>query len=193
MEQDGRSVEEVREELRNTRGPFRGRGSPVHPVHLAWTAHALERYVAARARSRPSPRKRGCRPLWWSGSWTWRTRRLDVPDPRGARQYEHTLWGRMYASADGTVRDLWLPSLGRAKTSRPGAELGAVAQVMAHGAPTPGAGRGTNPGRGGRHHPTACPGARLRRRVRRWFGGTAARRGTVVRRRSRRGEEAVRG
>jgi hypothetical protein len=43
----------------------------------------------------------------------------------------------MYASSDGRVRDLWLPSMGRAKTGRPDAELGAVAQVMAFGAPTP--------------------------------------------------------
>ncbi|WP_229377669.1 PD-(D/E)XK nuclease family protein [Streptomyces sp. VRA16 Mangrove soil] len=43
----------------------------------------------------------------------------------------------MYASEDGTVRDLWLPSLGRAKTARPAAELGAVAKVMAYGASTP--------------------------------------------------------
>ncbi|WP_432106788.1 PD-(D/E)XK nuclease family protein [Streptomyces sp. AA1529] len=53
------------------------------------------------------------------------------------RQYEHTLWGRMYASADGTVRDVWLPSLGRAKSARPDAELAAVGQVMAQGEPTP--------------------------------------------------------
>ncbi|WP_405936776.1 PD-(D/E)XK nuclease family protein [Streptomyces sp. NBC_00726] len=138
VEHDGRSVEQVREELRNTRGPFRGRGAPVHPVHLAWTAHALERYVAARAREQAAAAEAGLPPtLAVKQPWTWRTRRLHAPDARGARQYEHTLWGRMYASADGTVRDLWLPSLGRAKTSRPAAELGAVAQVMAHGAPTP--------------------------------------------------------
>ncbi|MFE5853804.1 PD-(D/E)XK nuclease family protein [Streptomyces sp. NPDC056500] len=138
VEHDGRPVEHVREELRNTRGPFRGRGAPVHPVHLAWTAHALERYTAARAREQAAAAQAGLPPtLAVERPWTWRTRRLSAPDPRGARQYEHTLWGRMYASADGTVRDLWLPSLGRAKTSRPVAELGAVAQVMAQGVPTP--------------------------------------------------------
>lgn len=138
VEHDGRSVEQVREELRNTRGPFRGRGAPVHPVHLAWTAHALERYVAARAREQAAAAEAGLPPtLAVKQPWTWRTRRLHAPDARGARQYEHTLWGRMYASTDGTVRDLWLPSMGRAKTGRPGAELGAAAKVMAHGAPTP--------------------------------------------------------
>ncbi|WP_405840150.1 PD-(D/E)XK nuclease family protein [Streptomyces sp. NBC_01518] len=138
VEHQGWSVERVRTELRGTRGPFRGRGTPVHPVHLAWTAHALERYIAARAREQAAAEESGLPPTAAVKlSWTWRTRRTDTPDPRGARQYEHTLWGRMYASADGTVRDLWLPSLGRAKSSRPEAELGAVAQVMAYGAPTP--------------------------------------------------------
>lgn len=138
VEHDGRSVEQVSEELGSTRGPFRGRGAPVHPVHLVWTAHALERYIAARAREQAAAAEAGLPPtLPVEQPWTWRTRRLDAPDPRGARQYEHTLWGRMYASADGTVRDLWLPSMGRAKTSRPAAELGAVAQVMTQGVPTP--------------------------------------------------------
>ncbi len=131
-------VERVREELRSTRGPFRGRGAPVHPAHLAWTAHALERYVTARTREQAAAIKVGLPPTTpVEQPWTWRTRRTDAPDSRGVRQYEHTLWGRMYTSTDGTVRDLWLPSMGRAKTGRPDAELAAVAQVMAHGAPTP--------------------------------------------------------
>ncbi|MFF3014015.1 PD-(D/E)XK nuclease family protein [Streptomyces sp. NPDC057939] len=137
-EHDHWSVERVREELRNTRSPFRGWGSPVHPAHLAWTAHALERYVAARAREQASATEAGLPPTSpVKQPWTWRTRRTVAPDARGARQYEHTLWGRMYASDDGSVRDLWLPSLSRAKTGRPDAELGAVVQVMASGAPTP--------------------------------------------------------
>lgn len=138
LEHEGWSVERVREELRGTRGPFRGWGGPVHPAHLAWTAHALERYVAARTREQAAAVEAGLpetKPV--KQPWTWRTPRTDAPDARGARQYEHTLWGRMYASSDGKVRDLWLPSMGRAKTGRPDAELGAVAQVMAFGAPTP--------------------------------------------------------
>ncbi|WP_328671973.1 PD-(D/E)XK nuclease family protein [Streptomyces sp. NBC_00328] len=138
VEHDGWPVERVREELRNTRGPFRGQGAPVHPAHLAWTAHALDRYLTARATEQNAAASAGLPPTKpVKQPWTWRTRRTDVPDARGVRQYEHTLWGRMYASVDGTVRDLWLPSLGRAKTVRPEAELAAVAQVMAYGAPTP--------------------------------------------------------
>ncbi|MFJ7266390.1 PD-(D/E)XK nuclease family protein [Streptomyces sp. NPDC099050] len=136
-EHDHWPVERVREELRRTRGPFRGWGAPVHPAHLSWTAHALERYVAARTREQAAAMEAGLPPTTpVRQPWTWRTRRTDAPDTRGARQYEHTLWGRMYASGDESVRDLWLPSLGRAKTSRPDAELAAVAQVMAYGVPT---------------------------------------------------------
>ncbi|MEV4427730.1 PD-(D/E)XK nuclease family protein [Streptomyces sp. NPDC049602] len=137
-EHDNLPVERVREELRDTRGPFRGWGAPVHPAHLAWTAHALKQYVAARTREQAAAVEARLPPTApVKQPWTWRTRRTDAPDPRGARQYEHTLWGRMYASADGSVRDLWLPSMGRAKTDRPDAELAAVAKVMAYGAPTP--------------------------------------------------------
>ncbi|MFC9861992.1 MULTISPECIES: PD-(D/E)XK nuclease family protein [unclassified Streptomyces] len=136
--EEGWTIERVREELRNTRGPFRGWGAPVHPAHLAWTAHALERYAAARAREQADAVAAGLPPTHpLRLPPTWRTAREDVPDAIGARQYEHPLWGRVYASADGSVRDLWLPSMGRAKESRPDAELGAVAQVMTYGVPTP--------------------------------------------------------
>ncbi|WP_431952828.1 PD-(D/E)XK nuclease family protein [Actinacidiphila sp. bgisy167] len=138
MEHQQWPLARVREELRTTRGPFRGWGAPVHPAHLAWTAAAVERYAAARAAEQAAAVEAGLPPTKpVKQPWTWRTRRTDAPDARGVRQYEHTLWGRMYASEDGAVRDLWLPSLGRAKAVRPDAELGAVAKVMAYGAPTP--------------------------------------------------------
>ncbi|WP_326807187.1 PD-(D/E)XK nuclease family protein [Streptomyces sp. NBC_01775] len=137
-EHSGWSLEQVREELRGTRGPFQGWGAPVHPALLAWTAHALERYAAARALEQTAANAAGLPPTApVKQQWTVRTDRRDVADARGARQYEHTVWGRAYASADGSVRDLWIPSLGHAKESRPAAELAAVAHVMAYGAPTP--------------------------------------------------------
>ncbi|MFE1995243.1 PD-(D/E)XK nuclease family protein [Streptomyces parvulus] len=137
-EHSGWPLERIREELRGTRGAFRGWGAPVHPALLAWTAQALERYAAARRREQSAAREAGLPPTApVKQQWTVRTRRRDVPDARGVRQYEQTVWGRAYESADGSVRDLWLPSLGRAKPSRPAAELAAVAHVMAHGAPTP--------------------------------------------------------
>ncbi|MFF3892849.1 PD-(D/E)XK nuclease family protein [Streptomyces sp. NPDC001812] len=137
-EHSGWPLERIREELRGTRGAFRGWGAPVHPALLAWTAHALERYAAAREREQSAARAAGLPPTTpVKQQWTVRTRRRDVPDTHDARQYEQTVWGRAYASADGTVRDLWIPSLGRAKQSRPAAELATVARVVAYGSPTP--------------------------------------------------------
>ncbi|MDI3420608.1 PD-(D/E)XK nuclease family protein [Streptomyces luteolus] len=151
VEHDGWSLEQVQEELRRTHGPFRGRGAPVHPAHLAWTSQVLERYVTARTAEQGAAAEAGLpptRPV--RQSWTWRTRRTDTPDMRGVRQYEHTVWGRAYASSDETVRDLWLPSLRRAKPVRPEAELAAVAQVMARG-------EATTPWRRARDLPPASP------------------------------------
>ncbi|WP_405823556.1 PD-(D/E)XK nuclease family protein [Streptomyces sp. NBC_00838] len=74
-----------------------------------------------------------------------RTALREHPDDRGARQYEHKTWGRQYASADGTVRDLWIPSFGRAKTDRPAAEKAAIAHVVAHGLPARRRARVTRP------------------------------------------------
>jgi hypothetical protein len=131
-------VERVIEELHTTRGQFRGSDAQAHPALLAWTADALARFVSAREREQAVAAEAGLpRTMPVRQPWTWRTHRAAIPDPRGVRQYEHTIWGRTYASADGTVRELWLPSLGRAKTSRPDAELAAVAQVMVQGVPTP--------------------------------------------------------
>ncbi len=130
------SLEEIREELRGTRGKFRGAGAPVHPVLLAWTAAALVYYTGARTEEQRAAVAAGLpetAPV--RQEWHVRSRRADLPDPRGARQYEQTVWGRSYQSADGTVRDLWLPSMGRAKKRRHTAELAAVAQVVALGAP----------------------------------------------------------
>ncbi|MEO3976477.1 PD-(D/E)XK nuclease family protein [Streptomyces sp. CAU 1734] len=128
----------VVEELRQTRGAFRGRRAPAHPSLMAWTVQAFERYVAARAREQRTALAAGL-PLTAAVEldWTVRTARWEQPDSRGARQYEHRTWGRQYASADGTVRDLWIPSFGRAKTDRPAAEKAAIAQVVAEGMPAP--------------------------------------------------------
>ncbi|MFF5584429.1 PD-(D/E)XK nuclease family protein [Streptomyces hygroscopicus] len=145
-EHDGRPLERVLDELRGTHGPFRGRGAPAHPALLAWTVEALERYVAARSVEQRAARAAGLPPtLPVRLSWTVRTAKREAPDARGARQYEHTTWGRQYASADGSVRDLWIPSLGRAKPDRAAAEKAAVAYVVALGAPVPRRWRGTEP------------------------------------------------
>ncbi|GHG93932.1 hypothetical protein Srubr_34510 [Streptomyces rubradiris] len=137
-EHEGWPLGRVLAELRSTRGVFRGRGAVVHPALLEWTAQALERYAVAREREQSQARAAGLpstAPV--RSGWTVRTARREVPDARGARQYEHTVWGRPYASADGSLRELWIPSLGRAKEDRPAAEKAAIAHVMAKGEETP--------------------------------------------------------
>ncbi|NEA18755.1 PD-(D/E)XK nuclease family protein [Streptomyces halstedii] len=130
--QPGRVVEE----LRQTSGAFSGRNAPAHPSLIAWTIQAFERYVAARTREQHAAQAVGLPPTGPVRlDWTARTALREHPDGRGARQYEHKTWGRQYASADGAVRDLWIPSFGRAKPDRPAAEKAAIAYVVAHGLP----------------------------------------------------------
>lgn len=52
-------------------------------------------------------------PAWVAGS-----KKLAQPDARGVTQYERTVWGRGYASQDGRVREIWIPSLGTVKRDR---------------------------------------------------------------------------
>lgn len=126
----------VVEELRQTRGSIRGRTAPAHPSLTAWTIEAFERYVAVRTRERDAALDAGLPPLTPVPlDWTVRTALRDEPDGRGVRQYEHMTWGRQYSSADGTVRELWIPSFGRAKPDRSAAEKAAIAHVVAQGLP----------------------------------------------------------
>ncbi|MET7858142.1 PD-(D/E)XK nuclease family protein [Streptomyces sp. NPDC005318] len=136
MEHRGWPIERVISELRRTHGVFGGRGPIAHPALLTWTAETLERFTSARAAEQVTARDAGLpftEPV--GAEWSVRTARQPEADARGARQYEHTVWGRRYASADGSVRDLWLPSLGRAKPDRSDAEKAAIAHVLALGEP----------------------------------------------------------
>ncbi|MFD3912149.1 PD-(D/E)XK nuclease family protein [Streptomyces sp. NPDC058603] len=113
---------------------------------MAWTIQVFERFVAARTREQHAALAVGLpstAPVQLD--WTVRTALREYPDDRGARQYEHKTWGRQYASADGTVRDLWIPSFGRAKTDRPAAEKAAIAHVVAQGLPARRRARLTHP------------------------------------------------
>ncbi|KNB54211.1 hypothetical protein AC230_03105 [Streptomyces caatingaensis] len=128
----------VLRELHETKGVFQRRTAPAHSALLHWTAEALERYLDARADEQEAARAEGLpatTPVRLE--WIARTAKRPQRDQRGALQYEHTVWGRRYASADGRVRDLWIPSFGRAKADRSEAEKTAIAHVLAHGAPGP--------------------------------------------------------
>ncbi|MEW1642089.1 PD-(D/E)XK nuclease family protein [Streptomyces sp. NPDC091219] len=61
--------------------------------------------------------------------------RLRAQDGRGADRYERTAWGRQYASADGSLREIWIPSMDSVKRDRPLPEIAAAAYVAASGVP----------------------------------------------------------
>ncbi|MBD9730706.1 PD-(D/E)XK nuclease family protein [Streptomyces sp. H28] len=62
-------------------------------------------------------------------------RKLKAFDARGVDQYERTAWGRRYASGDGAVRELWIPSPQQVKADRRLFEVVAAAHVLATGVP----------------------------------------------------------
>lgn len=122
-------------ELWRTKGTFGIHRAPAHPSLLEWTAQALPRYLAAREAEQTdrdvvsAPRTHPVQLEWAALHHSTRSE----PDSRGATHYEQTAWGRRYAAPDGRVRDLWLPSIGRARSNRPEAEQAAIAYVMARG------------------------------------------------------------
>lgn len=139
VEHDKRPLDHALAELRDTRGQFgQERRSPAHPALLAWTAEAAETYLTAREQQQQANDEAGI-PRTDPVRWPWRVRTSERPEPdhRGARQYEQTVWGRCYASADGSVRELWLPRFGRARKDRPAAEKAAAAQIMVTGRSNP--------------------------------------------------------
>ncbi|MFJ8229208.1 PD-(D/E)XK nuclease family protein [Streptomyces sp. NPDC094448] len=134
IEFHGSSPAEAIGELRRTRGRF-GRGRPAHDGLVEWTVEAVDRFLSRR-RIRLDDRGPG-EPPTEPVAYEWVVRDVPPaharPDARGARVYERTAWGRRYASADGTRRELWLLSFGSAKKGRSDAEVAAAASVTAFG------------------------------------------------------------
>jgi hypothetical protein len=140
IERDRRPVEWVMTRMRETRGTFGLRRPPAHPGLLEWTAGVIPRYLAARAADQQEAQLAGKPPtLPVPDNWVAR-QRLTQPDSRGTVTYEQTAWGRRYAAGDGSARDLWLLSFGRAKDDRPAAEKAAAAYAVAFGLPCTGGG-----------------------------------------------------
>ncbi|MEU6617483.1 PD-(D/E)XK nuclease family protein [Streptomyces parvus] len=129
VENDGRSLDEAAEDPANFR--------KCTPVHVAWAREAAHRYLTARTDREAARGVAGHSPLlpvpiaWVAGS-----KKLAQPDARGVTQYERTVWGRGYASQDGLVREIWIPSLGTVKRDRPVVEIAAVAHVLLTGTPS---------------------------------------------------------
>ncbi|GAA2250819.1 hypothetical protein GCM10010232_43420 [Streptomyces amakusaensis] len=139
VEFGGLTPEEAIAELRRTRGTF-GRGRPAHDGLVEWTAEALLRWLDRRGtwcrdRGADGPPTRAVRDEWVVRNRSRNAAGHDAHDARGARIYERTAWGRRYASADGSVRELWLLSFGTAKKDRPAAQAAAAAFVTAFGEP----------------------------------------------------------
>ncbi|GAA1966313.1 PD-(D/E)XK nuclease family protein [Catenulispora subtropica] len=127
-------------ELHHTRGVLADRMAPAHPGLLAWTRQAATRFLAARAADQNTAAADGRAQTYPIGHDWVAGRHSERPDARGATTYEQTAWGRRYASPDGTLRELWLPSQGSAKASRPAAEIAAAAYVVVCGRPAEGGG-----------------------------------------------------
>ncbi|WP_051801110.1 PD-(D/E)XK nuclease family protein [Streptomyces sp. NRRL F-525] len=104
-------------------------------AHVLWAAEAAGVYLAARAREQSVRVAAGhlatC-PVQqqWVGA-----DQLRGPDGRGADRYERTAWGRQYASEDGSLREIWIPSIDCVKRDRPMPEIAAAAYVAASGVP----------------------------------------------------------
>lgn len=113
-----------------------GRNRKYHPSHVRWTHKAVRNYLAARERAETDrvasgrPKTVAVREEWTSIT------NLRTPTAHGATRYERTAWGRRYASADGSERELWLLSVNVLKEDRPSAVIAEAASVVATGAPS---------------------------------------------------------
>jgi hypothetical protein len=106
-----------------------------HPAHRAWTRDAVQNYLAARDREERTRHAAG-HPATFPVADEWAAiAELPAPDARGADRYERTAWGRRYASADGSVREIWLPSVNSVKDDRGAPEIAAAASVVLSGVP----------------------------------------------------------
>ncbi|MFF0572972.1 PD-(D/E)XK nuclease family protein [Streptosporangium saharense] len=104
-----------------------------HPVHQEWSEHAIGNYLKARRDYESWLHTRGLpitQPV--SGDWVVISD-LREPDQRGATRYERTAWGRRYASADGSIRELWLLSVNDVKETRSDEQIAAAAHVAMYG------------------------------------------------------------
>jgi hypothetical protein len=112
------------------------------PGHAAWAREAAGTYLDAAVREQRRREAAGLpRILPVRAEWVAIRQVKDDAgkrraDTRGVDQYERRAWGRRYATADRSERELWIPSLTRAPATRPLSELVAAAAVLAFGAPT---------------------------------------------------------
>ncbi|MEU2625905.1 PD-(D/E)XK nuclease family protein [Kitasatospora sp. NPDC007106] len=126
IERQGTSLDAALEQLKLT--------LRCHPAHLAWAAEAVRHYLDARsaeARARCAAGLPDTCPV--RHSWV-AVEQLARADRRGATRYERTAWGRRYASADGSCREIWLLSVNSVK-DHPAPVIAEAASVAATGHP----------------------------------------------------------
>ncbi|MFF6871296.1 PD-(D/E)XK nuclease family protein [Streptomyces sp. NPDC012450] len=129
------SIEHDETELESALAQLR-RNPKNHAGHVDWADSAIRSYLSARAAHEARRHALGhpatlpVRTQWTAIAWR------DSPDSRGATRYERTAWGRRYASADGSERELWLLSVNSVKSDRPAAEIAEAASVMVNGVPS---------------------------------------------------------
>ncbi|RDI23042.1 PD-(D/E)XK nuclease family protein [Lentzea flaviverrucosa] len=127
VEHRGWSQERVVEELWRSRGRLAGLvRKPSHDGLISWTETALGRYLEAREEDQLA--RAGCPTLPVTQVWVARWE-------SNGTYHEQTCWGRRYASADGTYREIWLLGAGGPNETRPAAELAAAAYTAAFGDP----------------------------------------------------------
>lgn len=93
-----------------------------------WTEHASATYEEAFRADTGRPLTEVPEP------WTYRYQPAGS-DPRGAREYRFTVWGRCLQSADGAVRELRLPVNRVHRDAPPEGFVAAAALVLAEGVP----------------------------------------------------------
>jgi hypothetical protein len=128
IEHEGEDVEGALKQL--------PRNQKYHPSHASWAESAIRSYLLART-AREAQRRLLGRPstLPVRAQWTAITQ-SEAPDTRRAIRYERTAWGRRYASADGSERELWLLSVNSLKGDRSPAEIAEAAAVTLAGVPS---------------------------------------------------------
>ncbi len=127
---DGRTDDDVVEELLRTRGIFGRDRPPAHDGLLRWSIEAFRNYRAA-WRAHQDAVDGPC-PVPVRAPWTISHER-DPVDHRGVHRYDQTCWGRRYRSEDSSRREIWLLGF-TAPVERPGIVTAAAANVAAFGA-----------------------------------------------------------
>ncbi|WP_084965477.1 PD-(D/E)XK nuclease family protein [Thermoactinospora rubra] len=127
VEHHGQALEAAQRDSRHARN--------CHPMHAEWAREATSVYLAARAQEEAARVASGHAPTFPVAAEWVSIDRLREPDARGITQYERTVWGRRYATGDGRLREIWIPSIGAANKDRSAVEIAAAAAVTATGVP----------------------------------------------------------